>query len=101
MGFWIFIRPSVPKKTIYNIELDYHLYKGRNSENPKAAILMSTGPGQFIKSVRQVLFDCPDLSITQAGIDFNQQGIFSMKGSEARYLLSPAYDNSRNSVIVD
>ena len=75
------------KKTIDNIELDYHLYKGRKFENPKTAILMFTGPGQFTKSVRRVLLDYPDLSITQAGIDFNRQGIFAMKGSEARYLL--------------
>jgi mannosyltransferase OCH1-like enzyme len=89
------------KKAINNIELEYSLYKGRTFENPKTAILMFTGPGQFTKSVRQVIFDYPDLSITQAGIDFNRQGIFSMKGSEARYLLSPAYANSKNSVIVD
>jgi mannosyltransferase OCH1-like enzyme len=89
------------KKTIDNIELDYALYKGKKFENPKTAILMFTGPGQFTKSVRQALLDYPDLCITQAGIDFNRQGIFAMKGSEARYLLSPAYANSRNSIIVD
>jgi mannosyltransferase OCH1-like enzyme len=89
------------EKVIENIEKDYPLYRGRKFLNPKAAILMFTGPGQFTKSVRQVLNISPNINFTQAGIDFNQKGIFAMKGSEARYLLCPAYAETRNTCIVD
>ena len=88
------------ERVIKNIEKDYSLYKGREFSNPKTAILMFTGPGQFTKSVREVLEMSTDINFTQCGIDFNKKGIFSMKGSEARYLLSPSYENVRNSIIV-
>jgi len=88
------------ERVIKNIEEDYPLYKGREFPNPKTAILMFTGPGQFTKSVRQVLKKSSNTNFTQAGIDFNKKGIFSMKGSEARYLLSPAYADSKDCIIV-
>ncbi len=89
------------KKVIENIGCDYFLYKDRIFYNPKTAILMFTGPGQFTKSVRQVLSERPELKITQAGIDFHGQGVFALRGSEARYLLSPAYADVRNAIIVN
>ena len=61
---------------------------------------MFTGPGQFTKSVRQVLVESPNVNFTQSGIDFYKKGVVSMQGSEARYILSPAYEYVRNSVIV-
>lgn len=88
------------ERVIKNIEKDYPLYKGREFSNPKTAILMFTGPGQFTKSVRQALNKSSNINFTQAGIDFNKKGIFSMKGSEARYLLSSAYADSKNCIIV-
>ena len=38
--------------------------------------------------------------VTQAGVDFNGQGIFEMPGSQVRYLTVPAYDHVRNAVIL-
>lgn len=88
------------RKVISNIELDYHLYKNRVFQNPKIAILMFTGPGQFTKAVRQTLKEYPNSNIIQAGQDFNGQGIFSLKGAEVRYLHSPSYAEVRNTIIV-
>lgn len=99
-GFGFIAGHPFLERVIKNIEEDYPFYKDREFSNPKKAILMFTGPGQFTKSVRQELNKSSNINFTQAGIDFNDKGIFSMKGSEARYLLSPAYAKAKNCIIV-
>jgi len=47
-----------------------------------------------------ILIESSEVNFTQSGIDFYKKGIVSMQGSEARYILAPAYEYARNSVIV-
>lgn len=79
------------KKMIENICEYYPYFQGKIYESPKNAILRFTGPGMFSKSVREFFMEEKNIKIAQAGIDFNGQGIFALKGSEVRYLTSPSY----------
>jgi mannosyltransferase OCH1-like enzyme len=88
------------KRMIENICLHYPLFKGKSFENPKNAILRFTGPGMYTKSVREYFENQEDETVAQAGVDFNGAGIFSLKGSWARYSRVPSYVNSRNQPII-
>lgn len=88
------------QRMIENICLHYPLFKGRTFQNPKNAILRFTGPGMFTKTVREYFEVQEDDSVTQAGVDFKGAGIFSLKGSWARYSTAPSYSKSKNQPIV-
>ena len=85
---------------IDNICLHYPMFKGKTFENPKSAILRFTGPGMFTKSVREYFEKQENISVAQAGVDFNGAGIFALQGSWARYSKVPSYINSHNQPIV-
>ena len=88
------------KKVIESIEEEYFIYKNRLFSEPKIGVLMYTGTGRFTKIVRDFLSNNANPQITQAGIDFNGHGIFEMPGSKSRYILSPAYTEIKNNIIV-
>ena len=100
-GFGFVQNHPILKSVIESIEDDYELYRSKEFVVPKDGILMFTATGRFTKIVRSELSKNPAMNMKQAGIDFNGNGIFFMKGSEARYLLSPAYAEFRNSIIVE
>jgi mannosyltransferase OCH1-like enzyme len=91
---------KVLEEQINSIVANSHLFVGRQFNNPKDAILAFTGPGMFTRSVRNFLLSNSLTGVVQAGIDFNGCGIFSLPGSEARYLQVPPYATVRNSKIL-
>lgn len=99
-GFGFVPGHLILKRVIENIEENYINFKGTVFLKPKVGVLMFTATGRFTKVVREVLNEYPEINITQAGIDFYGHGIFEMPGSRARYLLSPAYAELRNKVIL-
>jgi hypothetical protein len=54
----------------------------------------------FTRSVHDVLAEGPLPGFAQAGIDFEGQSIFAMKGSKVRYLTSPSYAKAKDCPIV-
>ena len=88
------------KRVIKNIENDYELYSGRKFLNPKKAIVMFTGPGQFTKAVHQILVESNYKKFNQISIDFDQNACIFMRGSEARYIFASPYENEADSIIV-
>lgn len=88
------------KNVIESIEDEYLIYKNRLFLEPKIGVLMYTATGRFTKIVRDFLSNNNNIQITQAGIDFNGYGIFEMLGSKSRYILSPAYAELKNDIIV-
>ena len=99
-GFGFAPADPILKRVIDNICAYYPLFKGRQFENPKSAILAFTGPGMFTKAVREIVQEEGKLEGAQAGVNFNGHGIPWMPGSEVRYHLSPPYVLARNAVIV-
>lgn len=71
-------------------------YYGRQFKSPSNAILDFTATHHFTEIVHLYaqLHGLDDL--TQAGIDFNGFGIFSLEGSEVRYLQVPEYKLASN-----
>jgi hypothetical protein len=63
------------------------------------AILSLTGPGMFTKTVREYFVTNNCEQISQAGIFFNDFGIFKMKGSGVRHDKFPSYTDIRNTRI--
>ena len=89
------------ENTINNICKYYPYFKNKTFNNPKNAILAFTGPGMFTKSLREAMYNINPKDITQAGVDFNGNGIFSLLGSEVRYKQKKAYASFSNCKIVD
>jgi mannosyltransferase OCH1-like enzyme len=81
---------------IKGIEEKMDEYYGRKFKSPSDAILDFTATHHFTDVVH-LYAQSNDLSnITQAGIDFNGYGVFSLEGSEVRYLQVPEYKLARN-----
>ena len=71
-------------------------------KNPKEAILGLTGPRAFTLALDQHLASPTSLAIKVVDSpDFDGAGIFSLKGSGARYLQSPKYSEDKNLPILD
>ena len=87
-------------RMIENICLHYPYFRGRIYPSPKSAILRLTGPGMFTKSVRDAFKNEGLLNVAQAGIDFNGNGIFALKGSRVRYLTAASYTKAKDCPIV-
>jgi hypothetical protein len=92
--------PILQKLSEYICEY-YPYFKGKSFAIPKNAILSRTGPGLFTKTIREFFRESFDENLTQAGIDFNGSGIYSLKGSWVRYSTVPAYTASKLAKIVD
>jgi mannosyltransferase OCH1-like enzyme len=86
-GFGFIKNHPILENMINNICNYYPYFKNKIFINPKSAILAFTGPGMFTKSVRESMHNINSNEITQAGIDFNGNGIFNLHGSEVRYNL--------------
>ena len=89
------------QKLIENICEYYPYFKGKSFAIPKNAILSLTGPGMFTKTIREFFNEAADEKLTQAGIDFNGSGLYSLKGSWVRYATVPAYTTANSTIIVD
>jgi len=89
------------KMMINAIVEDYPNYANKSFYIPKIAILNLTGTNQFTKKTREYLEIYGDKKIIQAGIYFNNKGIFSMKGSRVRHHLIKEYADLRNMPIFD
>lgn len=89
------------KRLIENICEYAPFYRDKSFEIPKHAILSLTGPGMFTKTVREVMAANPHLTMDQAGIDFNHSGIYSLRGSWARYSIVPAYTDTKLAKILE
>ena len=80
---------------------DYPNYVDKSFHMPKMAILNLTGTNQFTKKTREYLEIYGVEKVIQAGIYFNEKGIFSMKGSRVRHHLVKEYADLRNMPIFD
>lgn len=86
----------VLKNMIDAICANYENFKTLVFPSPKIGILAYTATGRFTKVVRSEIGSNPNISIVQAGIDFNGSGIYVMPGSRARYLVKRAYTDYSN-----
>lgn len=91
---------SILRCMIDNICANAEQYAGKVIEVPKIGIVMLTGTAMFTAALRDAVAQGNVGEVTQAGVDFNGQGIFEMPGSQVRYLTVPAYDHVRNAVIL-
>lgn len=99
-GFGFAPQHGVLDNVITLICENYQRYKGKVFENPKAAILEFTGPVAFTRSVWNFI-DCARGDLHVVDFDFDGRGIYSMRGSGARFKKFPSYATSRNAQIVD
>jgi len=92
----------IPKMMIDAISNDYTNYIDKIFPRPKLAVLSLTATGQFTKIVREYLssHDIEDSQLVQAGIYFNGNGIFSMKGCRVRHHLVPTYADLKNISVI-
>ena len=65
-------------------------------ESPREGVLRLTGPRMFTSVVHDYFADSGGEGIHQAGIDFDSEGIFSLRGSEARHRRAPSYQSARD-----
>jgi len=79
----------------------YPSFKGHVVPSPKEAILRFTGPDMFTGALRDYLAGTHDSDLVQAGVDFNGEAIWKMKGSYVRFFASPPYKHARSDAIVD
>jgi len=79
----------------------YPHYKGKVFKKPKDAILSFTGPEMFTEALREYRSRHQDEALTQAGVDFNGEAIWKLKGSYVRFFSSPPYKHARQDAIVD
>ena len=79
----------------------YPTFKGKIFKRPKDAILSFTGPEMFTEALREYRSKQHDEALTQAGVDFNGEAIWKLKGAYVRFFLSPPYKHARQDAIVD
>jgi mannosyltransferase OCH1-like enzyme len=79
----------------------YPTYQGRVFRKPKDAILSFTGPEMFTEVLREYRSRHQDEALTQAGVDFNGEAIWKLKGAYVRFFSSPPYKHARQDAIVD
>jgi mannosyltransferase OCH1-like enzyme len=79
----------------------YPSYRGEVFKKPKDAILSFTGPEMFTEAVRDYRSQHHDDALVQAGVDFNGEAIWKLKGSYVRFFSSPPYKHARRDAIVD
>ena len=90
----------IPKMMIESIANDYIYYIDKVFEWPKLGVLSLTATGQFTKIVREFIERYPHDNLVQAGVYFNGNGIFSMKGCRVRHHLVPSYSDLNNQTII-
>lgn len=99
-GFGFTPGHPIPSRTIANICAASPRFQGKVFASPKDAIRELTGPIMFTRSVHEVFAQGPLTGVTQAGVDFDGQGIFALEGSKVRYMTAPAYTKAKNQPIV-
>lgn len=70
-------------------------------KNPSSAILDFSGTHLFTRAIDEFAKSNGLIGISQSGIDFNHHGIFSLNGSNARYLQVPSYKSANKSSLFD
>ena len=83
------------KMAIARIVESYPSVRNVAFEKPFEAVLGFTGPRMFTSVVHDYFEAWGGDGIRQAGIDFESEGIFSLRGSEARYRRVPSYTAAR------
>lgn len=94
LGQWAF--GFVPEHPILRYAIDAVVeaapfINNRSVKNVRDAVLMTTGPGVFTRAFRRWLATGDSESVQQAGIDFDGQGVFRVKGSESLVVRRPDY----------
>lgn len=79
----------------------YPAYKGKVFKTPKTAILSFTGPEMFTEALRDYRSRQHDEALMQAGVDFNGEAIWKLKGAYVRFFSAPPYKHARQDAIVD
>ena len=74
-------------------------FREKKFTHPKPYILSFTGPGMLKKSYRDYLEKYKSI-IEFNGINFFGKGIYQIKDSQYRFLLSPNYKEAKNSKIL-
>jgi hypothetical protein len=82
------------------IEKNIDTYQTKEFDNPSAAILDFSATHLFTRAVDEYASVHGLKDIAQSGIDFNHHGIFSLNGSNARYLQVPSYKLSGKSKLL-
>ena len=82
-----------------NIVTDYPLFKGVRFDHVKSAVLDFTGPHQLTKTIHQLVRE-GEVSMHEAGVDFEGYGNPNIKGSWVRYASLPSYSRHQGGVIV-
>jgi mannosyltransferase OCH1-like enzyme len=95
-GFGFEKKHKILDMQIKRIIQNYPKYLSKKFANPKLAILELTGPLAFTQSVRDFLESSSSIDLTQAGIDFNNTGIFALPGAGSRLLQFPSYGQAVN-----
>ena len=88
------------KMVIDAISNDQQFYTNVIFHKPKTAVLSLSATGQFTKIVREYFAIYGFDKIVQAGIYFNNYGIFSMKGSGVRHHLIKEYADIRDDYLL-
>jgi mannosyltransferase OCH1-like enzyme len=99
-GFGFAPQNPILKKAISLIEEQIDDFNFREFTNPTSAILDFSGTHLFTRAVDEYVKSNGIIGITQSGIDFHHNGIFSLTGSNARYLQVPNYKLSGKSKIL-
>lgn len=79
----------------------YPDFKGAVVAKPKQAILRFTGPDMFTDALRLYVSTTQDTGLVEAGVDFNGEAIWNMKGSYVRFFSTPPYKYALSDAIVD
>lgn len=92
-----FVRHHIAlKRTIDNICTHYPSFKGQIFNKPSKAVVKFTGPNMLTNSLHETLLENSEMTINQAGINFDGHGVTSMKRSWARYATAPTYTRFRD-----
>ena len=101
---WAFgFAPNSPilKIAIDMIESHIEDFSLTEFKNPSSAILDFSATHLFTRAIDEYAKSNGLIGISQSGIDFNHHGIFSLNGSNARYLQVPSYKLANESALFD
>jgi mannosyltransferase OCH1-like enzyme len=87
---------GILKLVLRNIEDSFHSFESKMFQNPKKAILEFSGPIAFTKAVHEFEARNTLVGVKQVGVDFEGQGIFTMRGSGAKYIWINNYSQDKD-----
>lgn len=99
-GFGFTKEHPILKNAIDYICHDLASFEGMVFKRPSKAVVKFTGPNLLTHCVHDALKQQPNLKISQAGINFNGEGITGMKRGWVRYSMISSYTQSKNSSLL-